>query len=194
MGGFMRFVLFFMACVAASSAKAGDRNGQVSVGAELGTVLVAPWATGRMEDAADMGPRAGAWVRFHHDSPNSGFEISYDHLNFSDTNLSGNLFGAAFFWRYLENEKIHPLWTFGIGVAKLNDFFGSDKTSAFIKLRAGADVELAPRFDLGFYLDHYSVFRDGDTEENLHALAPTVALIYYFDEPNPPPAQAPAKK
>lgn len=190
MGGIMRFV-FLLACLVAANAQAGDRNGQASLGAGLGTVLVAPWASNRMEDAASLGPKFGAWVRFHHDSPNSGFEISYDHLNFSDSNLTGNLFGAGFFWRYLENERFHPLWTFGLGAAKLNSFFGTDKTSAFIKLRAGVDVEMKPQLDVGFYLDHYSVFKDGDTEENLHALAPTVTLIYYFDKPNPP---APAQK
>lgn len=187
--------LILAALLGIQPADAGNRSGQVSVGAGPGLLMNAPWASRNARSAVDPGFRGTAWMRFHHDHPNTGFELAYDYFDHGKMPFRAHGPSLAFFWRFLERETFHPIWSFAGGYGFTDGFFGGPKRDmAFFKLRVGADIEMNSRMDLGVYLDHISFFKDRRTEENVHSLAPTVALIFYFGDHTPPPSPEAAKK
>lgn len=153
----------------------------IGFGGALGIVTMAPWASVGAKDTTKVGPRGGLWARYHHRSPNIGWEVAYDHLSFSDSKLEANAFTASLFWRYFVDTPFQPIWEFGFGLSKTRAFFTSgDRDMPIFKFRAGVDIDVMPQMTFGLYLDHFSILKNKRDEPQVHALSPVAALNYYF--------------
>jgi outer membrane protein OmpA-like peptidoglycan-associated protein len=192
-GKMFRYLPLFL--LFALPANAQDRNGQISVGAGLGPVLEAPWATSEFRSAVGPGPRITFFGRYHHESNYSGFELALDYFRLSHRALSSRSLTLHYFWRFRPEAKIHPVMALGFGFAKARNFFVSGNfDTALFGLRAGVEYELDKNTDLAFHLDHFSIFKNEPTEPNLHVLSPSIKIIRYFGEPPAPvPVPAPEK-
>jgi len=173
---------------AAAPALATDRAGQYSLGASAGFVSAAPWAKEAFREAVSTGPRASAFGRWHYLSHNSGLELSFDYFNHGG-GLSSKALIGSYFWRFDRNGFVHPLVEFGIGHSWTKNYFRTgDYNTAIFRIRLGAEMELKPKWDLAFHLDHYTIFKNYGNEPNLVSLAPTISVIHYFGSFYPPEA------
>lgn len=174
-----------------TSAEARDRNGQGAIGAGAGLAMEAPWASDAFSSAVGPGPKLSFLGRYHHASSYTGFELTLDYFQMSKTSLASRSLSLSFFTRFLPEGKIHPMFSVGTGISRVQSFFRSgDSDEPFIRLRAGAEIEMTEEFDLALHLDHFTIMKDVSRDPNLNVLAPSVSLIYYFGSPPPAvPAQ-----
>lgn len=174
-------------------AVAAERDHEVSVGGGIGVLPASPFAQPAFSNTVDFfGTRASLWGRFHMAYPGPGLEISADRLDFAGSKLQADAWIASAFWRFLPAETFHPVFAFGGGIAMTKNFFTSgDRDLAVYRLRAGLEYELNPQFELGAYLDHYTIFPNKKSEPAVQALSPTIAINYFFRAPGAP---APEKK
>ena len=189
-------LLVLMTCSFLSTAYAQERDHEVSVGAGIGALPAAPWANKTFSDTVSFfGVRGGVWARYHMPFPEGSLEISEDYLDFAKSSLSANTAIASIFWRFLPASTLHPIFAFGGGIAFVKNYFNSDTRQLSVyRIRAGLEYEVKPQLDLAAYLDHFSIFRNKPTQPDVHALSPTVAVIYYFQAPAAPASPAkPAK-
>ncbi|MGZ3712388.1 MAG: hypothetical protein ACXVBE_11565, partial [Bdellovibrionota bacterium] len=86
-------------------------------------------------------------------------------------------------------SNLHPVFDIGYGIAFAKNYFtAGDCQLSVIRVRVGAEYELEKQISLAAYLDHFSIFRNKPADPDVHALSPTVAVIYYFSAPVPPHA------
>jgi hypothetical protein len=181
------FFLILAACAFFSvNASATERDHEFSVGAMLGLAPAAPWSPEAFKNSVGtFNPRAGIFGRFHFMFPDASVEAAYDRFGFQDSNLGIDAFTIGLQWRWLPETNLHPILMFGGGIAQTQQYFGvGGKDLAIYKVRLGIEVECRHQFDVGFYLDHFSVFKSSPAQPNIHVLVPTVAAIYYFDVPH----------
>lgn len=187
---FLALVSFFLATLTVAAlggavvAEARDRTGQFSVGGNLGLATEAPWAHSPFSRAVGPGPKLSFLGRYHHDNPSSGFELSLDYFKMSQRNFASRSASISYFWRFLFDRPIHPIFSIGVGYSRVNAFFsGGDAAMPFFRTRVGVEWEYNEKLDFTFHLDHFSIFRDLPVDPNAHVLAPSVGVIYYFGEP-----------
>ena len=91
--------------------------------------------------------------------------------------------------------NFHPLYGFGVGYANTTNKFAGGKAGEWedpiMKLTAGIEFEMNNRLDLGLRVDHYSIFRDTNSQRSMHILSPSLSINYYFGTPAPLPTAAP---
>lgn len=187
----MKVVLLLALMLAGVAAEARDRTGQFGLGAGIGPVFPATWSQDRLKNAIDLGPQGGIWARYYFDSPSAGFELAGNYLTFSNSTTKVRAYTGNYFWRYalIAMPKVKPMWGLGIGLGELMNYFEKIKhTTTVFRIRLGAEYEINYKLDAGFYLDHYSVFRYNASNPDMHVLAPTLAINYYFGEPTIIPA------
>lgn len=177
-------IQLLLALFAFSPAHAYIRTGQFSVGGSAGLAMEAPWARPAFKDAVGAGPKASLFGRYHHDSALTGFELALDYFSLSTKDIKSKSATINLFWRLLPFMRFHPIFSIGTGIAKTTNYFtATDGERPIFRLRAGLEWELNRHMDVAFHLDHYSVFKETDTDPNMHVLAPSVGIIVYFGEP-----------
>ncbi|MFX7870405.1 hypothetical protein ABTK02_20280, partial [Acinetobacter baumannii] len=76
--------------------------------------------------------------------------------------------------------NFHPFYAIGVGFAhSLNKFAVGDAgvwDDPIFKLTAGIDFELNARTDIGFQLNHYSIFKDAANQQNIHVITPVFTV------------------
>jgi hypothetical protein len=113
--------------------------------------------------------------------------MSYDHLQFGKSDLSAQAIMVSLGWRFQPYLRYHPIFAIGGGIAFTKNFYTyPEKQLAIYRVRMGLEYEVAPRFDVAAYLDHFTIFQNGPApgEADAHALAPMIAAIYYFGAKN----------
>jgi len=179
------FLLLFV-----SVAEARDRAEQFSVGGGLGVAMPSLFGSDNLRAQTSAGPKLTILGRYHHASSYTGFELAADYAKLSGLGgVSSKSATLSLFWRGLPLKVWHPVFAVGLGIARMNSFFrAGDSDQPFHRLRVGVEWEVRPNIDLGFHLDHFTVLKDNELDENYNVLAPSLVAIYYFG--NPPPAVA----
>jgi hypothetical protein len=190
--------LFFVLLLASLPAQAMDHRGQIGVGASLGLGFAAPWAQNEFEKRVGAGPAGAFWARYVPGTPEVGFEVSYNYFQLSKMDLKTHSVIGTFFSRQNPWGNFHPFYGFGVGWQTSKNFYttGNWETPIF-RLVAGIEFEMNERTDIGFYLNHYTIFKNkamtaataaaGTDEANAHVLAPSLTFTYYFGTPDPLP-------
>lgn len=179
----MKALLSLFALLLSVSAFAQNHHGQTTIGGVLGPVMEGPWNTEPAKKALGIGGRLGAFARFNHDDPNAGFEVAVDAIELFRSPTGMKVFTLNFFRRYFVNSRFQPMWSAGVGASANHDWFGAggQSTPAF-RLRGGIEMALDPRTDVGFYLDHFTIFKSRSGEPDLQILAPAITFMYSFGD------------
>jgi hypothetical protein len=169
-------------------AQAMDHRSQFGFGGALGGAFAAPWANETFRNAVSPAvPAMSAWFRYVPGTPEVGWEISYNYFGLGTMNLKVNTAVVSFFSRQNPWGSFHPFYAVGFGYAHSTNRFATGDAGTWddpvFKLTAGIDFELNPRTDLGFQLNHYSIFKDTASQQNIHALTPVLTLTYYLGKP-----------
>jgi len=178
----LKYILVSLLFVA-TTAEATDRNGQFSVGGNLGFVMEAPWASDGFKDRTKPGlPKTTVLLRYHHDNSYTGGEVSLDYFALGGNDLNSTSALISFFWRFMPNKKLHPILSAGTGYSKNENFFSEgDFSKNMFRLRAGVEYEMTPKMDLTFHLDHYFASHNKFSDISLAVLAPSVGVLFYFE-------------
>ncbi|MGZ3651228.1 MAG: hypothetical protein ACXWSC_08630 [Bdellovibrionota bacterium] len=181
-----------------TNAHAMDHRSQVGVGGALGGTFAAPWASDTFRNAVSASvPAASAWIRYIPGTPEVGTELSYNYFGLGTMSLHTHTLIVSFISRQTPWGNFHPFYAFGFGYAKSYNKFATGDAGTWddpvFKLTAGIEFEMNDRTDIGFQLNHYSIFKDSANQQNIHVLTPVLTVNYYFGTPAPlPPANAPA--
>lgn len=188
----MKIIAVF-ALLFTQTALAQNHHGQVSVGGMIAPVFAEPWSTVPAKNAVGTGAHLGTFLRFNYDDPNAGIELSANAIELLKSPMGMQVLTLNFFRRYFVEKKFQPIWSIGLGFSHNHDFFtaGTVDTSA-IKLRAGVEMAWKKNIDLGFYLDHFTIFKTRPAEPTLQLLAPSLVFIYSFGEVKLPTSSVPA--
>ncbi len=198
-----RMLMSLVLLLVSVQANAMDHRGQWGVGAALGGALAAPWSQSNFENRVGAGPSGSAWARYVPGTPEVGFEVSYNYFQLSKMELKTHAVILTFFSRQNPWGSFHPFYAFGVGWQKSSNFYTTgDWETPIFNLTAGIEFELNERSDIGFYFNHYTIFKNkamdavavaaGTDEANAHVLAPSITYTYYFGTPEPlPPAASP---
>lgn len=187
----VKFLVIVSILFSSVQAFAMDHRSQYGVGGSLGGTFAAPWASDRFRDS--VGPKfpaGGIWVRYIPGTPEIGLELSYDYFSLAKAGIRSHALIFSFISRQNPWGSFHPFYAFGMGYSKSFNWFTTGNWDAPIfKITAGIDFEMNDRTDIGFHIDHFSIFKNKATEQNLHALSPKIVVNYYFGTPAPlPPA------
>jgi|GEM_PF-5456785 len=182
-------------------AQAMDHRSQWGVGASLGGAFAAPWSQNEFETRVGSGPSGSVWARYVPGTPEVGFEISYNYFQLSKMEMKTNAIIGSFFSRQNPWGSFHPFYAFGVGWQSTKNFYTTgDWETPIFKITAGIEFEINERSDVGFYFNHYTIFKNkamdaaaaaaGTAEANAHVLVPSVTYTYYFGTPAPMPVVA----
>lgn len=192
----LRFGILVVAVLMATSAQAMDHRSQYGVGGGLGANFAAPW--GDPVFRAAVGPKVpagSAWARWIAGTPEVGVEVSYNYIALSKMNFSANTAIVSFVSRQNPWGSFHPLYGVGFGYARTSNKFATGDAGVWddpiVKLTAGIEFELDEHTDVGLRIDHYSIFRDLNTQYAMHMLAPLLTINHYFGTPAPMPVEKP---
>jgi hypothetical protein len=191
--------LFLVAFTLPNQAKAMDHRSQWGVGGALGGAFPAPWAQREFEDRVGAGPATSAWLRYITGTPEIGVEFSHNYFQLSEMKLQTHAFVMSFISRQNPWGWFHPFYGFGVGYQFSTNWYPSptkrtdDWEHPVFKLTAGIEFELSERLDVGFYFNHFTIFKNEPSEATAHVITPVATINYYFGTPAPiPPAAAPA--
>jgi len=187
----MKKVLILMALLLGSTqAEAMDHRSQFGFGSSLGGTIPAPWASPAFKSAVGTHlPAAGIWARYIPGTPEVGLELGYNYFDLAQQNIHTHAVILSFISRQNPWGSFHPFYGFGMGYSTSDNWYATGVWEAPIfKFIAGVDFELNNRTDIGFQIDHYSIFKNQPTEPNLHVITPVVTFNYYFGTPAPLPA------
>jgi len=189
----IKILLCFALLLASVQAEAMDHRSQWGVGAALGGALAAPWSQREFENVVGSGPAGSAWARYVPGTPEVGVEISYNYFQLSKMEMKTHAIVMSFFSRQNPWGNFHPFYAFGVGYQSTKNFFTTgDWETPIFKLTAGIEFEMNDRLDIGFYFNHYTIFKNKLAEVNAHVLTPVATVTYYFGTPAPlPPAVSP---
>jgi hypothetical protein len=185
-------VLAAVAVVFSPKANAMDHRSQYGVGGALGMNLVSPFGAKPFRDqVSSQFPAASVWGRYIPGTPEIGLELSYNYIALGTMNFSANTVILQFISRQNPWGNFHPFYGAGFGYARTSNKFATGDAGKFddpiTKLTAGIEFEMSDRLDLGLRIDHYSIFRDLNTQYTIHILAPMATVNYYFGTPALPP-------
>ncbi|HEY8278117.1 MAG TPA: hypothetical protein VIH99_00750 [Bdellovibrionota bacterium] len=190
-----KFLSFLVLLIVSLPAQAMDHRSQFGVGGALGGTIPAPWASNAFRNSVSAGaPAVSAYARYIPGTPEVGLELSYNHFSLGKQNIRSNTAVFSFISRQNPWGNFHPFYGFGVGYSRSDNWFTSLTWEAPVyKLIVGIEFEINDHMDFGFHLDHYSIFKNKATEQNLHVITPMVNLTWYLGKPAPlPPAPAPA--
>jgi outer membrane protein OmpA-like peptidoglycan-associated protein len=184
LGGTMLKIFVLLFSLLTVDAYATSRAGQFSVGANGGIAFKAPWSDTTFRTTAGWGPKAGIYGRYHTEDGSSGLELGLDYFTLTRQKMISRSLMLTYFWRFLPDNRLHPVIGIGAGITKPRNFYQSNTMDQPIfRVRAGIEWEWKKNIDLVFHLDHLSIFKNRATEPNAHVLIPTVGFSYYFGEP-----------
>lgn len=183
------------ACGWVTNAFAMDHRSQYGVGGALGGNFVAPWSHEDLRNKVSAQfPAASVWGRYIVGTPEIGLELSYNYIALGTMDFSAHTGVLSFISRQNPWGNFHPFYGLGVGYARTSNKFATGDLGVWddpiFKLTAGIEFERNERFDIGLRIDHYTIFRDLNTQHTMNIITPMVTLNYYFGHPAPMPTAA----
>ncbi len=175
------------------NAHAMDHRSQYGVGGALGANFAAPWASQDFRNqVGPFFPAFSAWARYIPGTPEIGLELSYNYIGLSQMDFSAHTAILSFISRQDPWGSFHPLFGLGFGYAHTINKFASGNAGIWddpvVKITIGIEFEMRENIDIGLRVDHYSIFRDTNTQRDMQMLAPMFSFNYYFGTAAPMPA------